>query len=243
MQINSLKSHELRNEEHFQFQNEFNKLILQHKPVVLDIEDAYAHYLILYKNEHQALDVVRKSDLTSKIVNAKKARSNTYRGLSGTVKAACFHFIPAKKEAALRIQLVFDHFAGILKKAKDEQTAAINVLIEDLHTEYAADITTLRIKGWVNQLKIDNKHFEALNADRYTSEANKTQLKMKEVRKDIDVAYRNISKRIVALSIVNKPDAYLPFVSELNERVERYNLTLAQRKGRTAKPLTNIKNE
>jgi hypothetical protein len=244
MKIKNVRSHELRNEEHFQFQNEFNDLLLHFNPITLGVEEAYANYLVLYKNENQALDVVRKSDLTSKIVAANRARANTYRGLSGTVKTANFHFIPTKKEAARRVQLVFDHFAGILKKPNNEQTAAINALIDDLNEDYTAEITTLQIEDWITELKANNDHFETLNVARYSSEADKTPLKMKEVRKEIDRAYRTITNRISALAIVNTPDIYLPFIKELNERVDRYMLTLAQRKGHkgNAKALTNTKN-
>ena len=71
--------------------------------------------------------------------------------------------------------------------------------------------------------------------ERYSNDAGKTQLKMKEVRKEIDEGYTTITGRVDALGIVNGTETYAPFVKELNKRVEKFNNTLAQRKGRNAK--------
>jgi len=71
--------------------------------------------------------------------------------------------------------------------------------------------------------------------ERYSDDAGKTQLKMKDVRKEIDEAYATITDRIDALGIVNGTETYVPFVKELNKRVEKFNNTLAIRKGRNAK--------
>ena len=86
--------------------------------------------------------------------------------------------------------------------------------------------------SWV---KDNNTAFETLMDERYTQESSKTQLKMKDVRINVDVAYTTITKRIDALGIVNDTETYAPFVQELNKRVEKFNNTLAIRKGRNGK--------
>ncbi len=235
MKILNVKSEKLRNEEHFQFQTEFNDLIIRFTAVLLGIEAAYAVYLLLYANEAEALDVIRKSAVTNEIADADHQRDNTYRGLCDTVKGAGKHFLPAKREAAGRIQVALDHFGNINTKPYDEQTASINTLVIDLNTDYAADIATLNLAEWITELQANNDAFEALMDERYSNDAGKTQLKMKEVRKEVDAAYHTITDRINALAIVNGVETYEPFMKELNKRVEKYNNTLAQRKGRNAK--------
>jgi hypothetical protein len=76
--------------------------------------------------------------------------------------------------------------------------------------------------------------FDTLKKARYTQEAEKTQLRMKNVRLLVDGAYRTIVDRVDALVIVNGLDSYESFINELNERIEAYNLMLAQRQGRAA---------
>ena len=235
MEIKNVHLSHLRNEEHYQFQTEFNDLVIRFTPVTLDIEAAYTTYLPLYGNEAEALDVIRKSSLTTPIVEADHLRGTTYRGMCDTIDGATHHFLPAKQEAAERLKLVTDHFGNINPKPYDEQTAAINAIVNDMETEYAADVATVGIADWVTELKANNIAFETLMDERYTQESGKTQLKMKEVRIEIDEAYSTITKRIDALGIVNGTETYAPFVKELNKRIEKFNNTLAIRKGRNGK--------
>lgn len=236
MQIKNVKSHELRNEEHFQFQTEFNDLVIRFTPETLGIDAAYAVYLPLYNNENTALDVIRKSDLTVEIADADHKRDTTYRGFCDTVKGAQNHFAAKKRDSANRIQIAIDYYGNINSKSYDEQTAAINSLVEDLNADYSADVATLGVADWINELQANNDSFEALMDKRYSGNAGITQLKMKDVRVEVDEAYRAITERIAALAIVNGAETYTPFVDELNVRIEKYNNTLAQRKGRKAKP-------
>jgi len=108
-------------------------------------------------------------------------------------------------------------------------------LITDLNNDHAADVATLGIDGWITELKANNDAFDAQMKSRYTEEAGKTQLRMKQVRVEVDKAYKTIVNRINALIIVNGARAYTAFVNELNERVDKYNLIIAQREGRNSK--------
>lgn len=235
MKIENLKLTNLRNDEHFQFQTEFKELVETYTVETLGIEDAFAVYLVVYINESQALDVVRKSAVTDDIAQADGLRDNTYRGLSDTVKGAANHFKPEKREAAERLMLLLGHFGNINAKSYDAQTASISALVNDLNTGYAADVATLKLEDWVAELQSNNAAFEALMDERYKDSSERTELKMKDVRTEIDAEYRTIAERIDALSVVNGPETYAPFVNELNARIERYNNTIAQRQGRNAK--------
>ena len=235
MKIQVIRSSKLRNEEHFQFQTEFKGLVEEYTPETLDISAVWAVYLPLYADESEALDVIRKSAVTGELAEADHARDSLFRGLCNTVKGAAGHFNPAIKEAAARIQIALDHYGNINVKPYDEQTAAINNLIDEFNTTYTADVAMLGIGDWVSELQTTNNNFEALMQERYSEDAGKTQLKMKEVRAEIDDAYRAITERIDALVIVNGPENYSGFVNELNQRVEKYNNLLAQREGRNAK--------
>ena len=235
MEIKKIDFSRLRNEEHFQFQTEFNDLVIRFTPATLGIEAAYAVYLPLYGNEAEALDVISKSSFTIKITGADHSRDVTFRGLCGTIDGATHHFRTKVRSAAERLQIVIDHFGNINTKPYDEQTAAIKALVNDMETEYAVDVDTVGIGDWITELKANNTAFETLMDERYTQESGKTQLKMKEVRIEIDEAYSTITKRIDALGIVNGTETYAPFVKELNKRIEKFNNTLAIRKGRNGK--------
>jgi hypothetical protein len=232
MKILTVRSSKLRNEEHFQFQTEFKGLVEKHTPETLNIETVWAAYLASYEKERSALDLIRRSLLTEDISDADQQRDGLTSGFTLTVKGATNHFDPVKKQAAERVVVVLEHYSGINRKSYDEQTAATSSLVEDLTGDYAADIATLGLEEWVAQLQSANEAFVALMRERYSEEAGKPQYNMKIARAEVDDACRAITERIEALIIVNGEEAYAPFVNDLNQRVERYNNTVARRKGK-----------
>jgi len=222
----------LQNEEHFKYQTGFKELIIKLTPAALGIEPQFLAYLPLYDNECDAIDYVRKSDITDALTDSDAVRDNTYRGFADFIKSACNHYIPEMKHAASRVQIVIDEHGNIAAKTYDKETAAIISLISKLNQHYADDITTLGIAGWLNELQANNESFDQLMNNRYTKETIKTQLRMKTVRTEVDDSYRTIIDRINALIIVNGEADYKEFVSEMNQRIERNNINLSVRLGR-----------
>lgn len=234
MKIKKIDLNRLRNEEHFQFHTDFNALTESNTPSALGIEAGFAAYQPLYNDESEALDLIRRSAVTADISAADALRDRTFRGLRDTVKSATSHFLVEKQQAALHILVVLDHYGDLARKSYDEETAAIGSLIGDL-AELAADVTLLGLTDWVAELQANNQAFDTLKKTRYTEAAGKTQLRMKQVRRQVDDAYNSITERIDALVIVNGAEAYTTYINELNERIESYSKVLAQRIGRNAK--------
>lgn len=58
---------------------------------------------------------------------------------------------------------------------------------------------------------------------------------MKEVRVEVDEAYRDIVKRINALIIVDGAGPYEAFTNEQNTRIEKYTNIIKQREGKNKK--------
>ena len=63
--------------------------------------------------------------------------------------------------------------------------------------------------------------------NRYSTEAAKTILRMKQERVKTDAIYRQITERINALIVVEGEAAYAGFVNELNKRIEGYDNTIS----------------
>jgi hypothetical protein len=235
MEFLKLKSRRLHNEEHFQFHTEFKELVVQKTTATLGIETQYPGYALSFANETEAIAFIRKNSNSDEIVVADDKRDFTFRGVDNTVKACGNHFDLLTRQAAARIEVVFDHYGNLTVKPYDEETAAINNLISELNDNHAADVTTLGIGGWLNELKANNEAFDALMKGRYSKEAVKTQLRMKQVRLEVDAAYKQITNRINALIIVNGETAYKGFVDEMNQRILKYNNNVLIRLGRNAK--------
>lgn len=235
MEVVYLKTGHLRNGEHIQFYNSLDKLIITTGVTVLGIDALYAEFKPLLTDEEEAFNIVKESAITDVIVDADILRDNTFRGLVKALKSNLTHFNPVVKKASLNLMPVFNLLGNITKEAYDEETALIRDLCKKLLGELLADTTAAGLKEWVVELQKNNDDFEELMNSRFTEGSVKTQLRMKQVRLQIDKVYLQIIKRINALIIVNGEIVYKDFVNELNQRIESYNQNLAQRKGRNAK--------
>ena len=166
----------LHNNEHLQFQIEFKEVVEKHTAKKLKIEAVYAEWVPLYDNECVAIDKILKSTVTEVITDADVLRDTTFSGMRETVSAATKHFRPVVKQAATRLMVVFDHFGNLAVKTYDDETNALNNLIDELNTSGAADVATVGISEWITELKANNDAFVALMHARYDEQTTKTSL-------------------------------------------------------------------
>ncbi len=207
----------------------------QYTPTALNIEELFTSFLSLYANADEALEIIRKSATTSQIAEADRVWDSIFRGFSDAVKSAQNHFDPAKREAAQRLLVIFNHYGNIARKPCDEETASIYNFLQDINSgTLAADVFLLRLDDWITQLDADNQIFEALMKNRYDENSAKTDLKIKSVRTETDRTYRDILDRLDILILINGDALYTPFVKDLNVHSEQFNNLIAQRKGRNA---------
>ncbi|WP_163324866.1 DUF6261 family protein [Draconibacterium mangrovi] len=234
MEILNARLHDFRNEEHKNFHTEVNDLIIRFTVEALKIQRYYPAFSAALDAEAEALDVVQKSMFTGPIADADHIRDTTTLGMEDMVDAALRHFNPDVRAAARRLKIVFDSFKGITTKPYDAQTAATDVLLTQLQTTYRTDMQTVGLTDWATELAANNQALKNLVGERYTDETGKPPQNMKEARKQLDAAYRNVAKLVDCLMFVEGPEAYEAFVAELNERIDKYNTNLSLRDGRNA---------
>jgi DNA anti-recombination protein RmuC len=223
----------LRNESHVEFHTTVNNLFGKYGPAALGIDALYAVYSPLLSREIEALDVIRRSDLTAEIMAFDHERDCLFRGLVDNVKSQLRHFDAAKQEAAQKVEVILEHYGNIAHKSLDEETAAI----EDLHRELtkpetSAQVAALGLDTWMEQLVQVNRRLEQLMMQRYDEAAQRPDIHMRSVRKEIDKVFRSILDLLEALVRVNGPDTNKAFLAELNAVMERYKGILAQEAGR-----------
>jgi hypothetical protein len=205
--------------------------------LLLKIGLLFDRFIELFAKEEEALNLITKSALTDELFEADHMRDDIYRGMVDTVKGAGNHFDPAIKSASTRLMIVFDYYGNITNKTYDEQTASTKKLIKELTENHADDVNTAGIGSWLAETETRNNAFDQLMTNRYTEESTQTQFRMKQIRREIDAAYRNIIKQVELLMIVDKENKaqYENYLQELNQRIDRFNNTVAQRIGRNAK--------
>jgi len=234
MEIASLYLHNQRNAGHYQFETDFNSTVIKYTPQVLGIVEDYAAYAPLLNDEGVALVAITKSATTEEIEIADKNRDFTFRGLADKVTNSLNHFNPEVREAAKRVKVIFDGYGNLVPKPNDEESGLISSLIADLRTKVSAEIVILTIVDWIAELERQNNVFIALEATRNSEEAGRSELRMKQVRVEVDAAYNKIVKRINALIVVNGEAVYTEFVKELNARIGRAQDAIAQSKAHKA---------
>jgi hypothetical protein len=223
MKITKFDTNHLRNDAHYQYQSDFRDSVIKGGwAEALKIKPQFDEWLAFYEKEDEAHKKISKSALTQQIVEADKARDDTYIGMVEIAGAYLRHHDPETREAARRLKIVFDTYGNVAKKPVKEQTAATVNILQELQGKYAADCATVKISDWVTRLAIDNEALNKLMSDRFDEAAAKTHILIKDARKQVDEAYRNICLLIEANILREGMANYETFVGTLNAVIAKY---------------------
>lgn len=213
-----------RNEAHFEYMVVFRKLIQKFPNIQTLIVALYLEFSTLVDKEEQLLNNMRKSDYTQQIAEADQRIDKAIIGMHEAIKAYLHHFDPAIVAAAQSLNNRFVAFGYISKKSYEEETAVVNLLINDLNSsEYSAKVTLLGLTAWVSELQAAENTFEQLLALRTVEASKKPQGRLIDVRKDVDKSYRKIITLIAAANTMDDTGAYEEFINELNVETEYFN--------------------
>jgi hypothetical protein len=241
MKISSLNFYKLRNEEWFQLFTEFRDLVLKYDPEALNIAELWATFLLLYAEADTALEIIRKSADTVLMIEADHVRDHTFRGFADAVKSARNHFDPAKRDAADKLTVIFDHFGNLARKSLNEETAGIYNLLQELDNGtpgIAFPVDILGLRDWAVKLEADNAAYEAIVKDRNTEVASRSKLRVKEVRHETQEVYYKMAARIEATMTLNGDvPPFTNFANEWNAFLKRYADVMAQRQGKHHPPV------
>lgn len=222
----------LRNETHVEYHETCDGVIVSRDPDKLGVRPQYNDYKAALDVEVSALDVILKSEYSAEIDEQDDRRDHIFRGFTDSVKSGLNHFDTAKKEAALKLSALLEHYGNIAAKATDQETAAIDDLLRELATErHLSCVQTLSLNDWVTQLDVENSKFKLLMAARYSETAQRPSTRMKAARIEVDKTFRALLNQMEALILVNGTGSYEDFINELNAVSERYKNIVAQGKG------------
>jgi len=180
-------------------------------------------YLSALDREDEALKKIVKSALTQKINEADAARDKVYGAMCDLVGVMVRHFNPQIADAAARVKVVLETYGNVSRKPLNEQTSAVYNLLQELDLpKFRDDCINISINPWRNELKNCNEDFEALMKKRVKEEAFRTDINMKDARRELDAAYYAIKERINAAIIMEGPEKYESFVKQLNVVISKH---------------------
>jgi hypothetical protein len=221
----------LKNETHAEFNENVNRVFVKYNPQALGIQELCNLYQTAFSRELEALDYIRGSEITKKIIRQNHERNTIYRGLVDTIHATLHHFNPDLRGVARLIESVIKHYGNLSKKTIDDETSAIDDLLRELQSPAIAPaVNQIGLTPWKDKLAQENILFKQLMTERYLETAGKTAYRMKTVRVETDQYYHAILNRLennaLAGIAVNET-----FVKELNAVIERFKHILAQEIG------------
>ena len=237
MKTEYIRTKNMRNDEHFQFMTEVKDAIKEYGgEEKLKIKEAYVLFLPLYNQEDEALKKIMKSAISDEIQQADSLRDQVFRGMTYAAMAALYSVRPDVQDAAKKIKIVLDTYGNVAQKPLNEETSAVYNLLQDLFQKYKDESMKVGIMDWLYELQNANNNFDILVKKRYKESAEKTDLILRDVRKQIDAEYKKITQIVnVQLLIADDKKLFEKFIKYLNTIIDKYNSIIAQRTGKNAK--------
>jgi hypothetical protein len=224
MKILKIHFQHLRNEAHYQLLLLVQKLFGNYPAVAALVTDLLTPFFDLLTLEGQLVDAVRGSVYTEELAEADRRVDRDVAGINAAVASALHHFDPALVAAAKYVEIRLKFFHGeIEKKAYEEESAAVKILVTDLQGEYAEQVAILSLGPWVAELAAAQEDFERIFLLRSDKRATQPKERLRDVRKQIDAVYRQIVDRIDAYTLLNGDSVTGLFIEHLNDEITYFN--------------------
>jgi hypothetical protein len=212
----------LRNDAHSQFMYTFDNLLKAFPAAMAVVAALYIEFIRLFAIEESLVDSAKGSDITRLLTEADQRIDRTVVGINSTVNAGLHHFDSKMVDAAHRIQVRMNAFGNIESKAYEEEANSVRLLVTDLRNNYSADLFTLSLGQWIDELALAGAAFDTLFTRRNTEWADRPDAKLKDIRKEIDAVYRPMTERINAAALMDEAGQYDEFIRQLNREIEYF---------------------
>lgn len=194
-----------RNAEHYQFHHDVLDVITEEFATPQKIDTLRTNYKELFDKEDTAFIQSRALAGTADVEAKDAVRDELLRYVCSIIDAKQYSPIADEKAAAKRLRTKVAPYWRANVKPYAENTALVDNMVQDLlSTDYSANTATLGLTDIVTQLKTANDDFNAAYTGR-SSEKETRELtdKMKQIRPQVDEAYRTLVQAINSLYNVN----------------------------------------
>jgi hypothetical protein len=217
--IKAIYFEHLRNDAHYEFLWVFSHLVEEYSAVKALLAGLLDAFLVLLAKEKKLLDAARVSALTKQIVDADRRIDRAVSGIKAVINAARYSLDVTIAEAARVLYLRLREFGNIRRKAYEEEAAAVQVLLSDLGSAYAQQVSILGLHEWMRELMEAEAAFTRLYLQRGDETAIRPQERMVDMRHDIETSYRGMTTLINAAAVMDAAGTYDEFIAKLNAQV------------------------
>jgi len=234
----------LPNMEHFQLMSDTNDILFyihgQHgepaqatlQAPVSVLEPFRAKFIELYNREDVAILKIATDELTATIQTAERTRDEAVIGWRFHVRAFGYSIDNEKREAARKLQIVFDSFGEFQKLSSNKQTAATYNFLQEMEA-HADNVAIIGGGEWVEDIRKTNEELARLVSQRLDDRAAKSTEDVKVVRQEIDAVLRQMMNFLDITSTLSPTQELISLIDRLNQLMTSYRNTLAQRQGIT----------
>jgi hypothetical protein len=216
---------------HFRFHTENDSLYTRYGDGPLGISVFITPFRTRLADLDTALERIRKSPETERIATADHDFDTSFSGMSEYARSCLHHFDTAVRRAAENLEVVFRHYGNIGKEAYRQELASSYNLMQDLRTRNM-DVQALNLDPWMKAHEQAAATLAALLNARTGETAKQTELRVRQVRREVDALYQQITDRIDAMINLHGRDFVPGFVAEYNAHATEYKNKLAQHLGR-----------
>jgi hypothetical protein len=226
-----VRTYVLPNELHFRFHTENDSLYTRYGEAPLGISEFITPFRSRLADLDTALERIRKSAETERIAAADHDFDTSFSGMAEYARSCLHHFDPAVRRAAENLNVIFSHYGNIGKEAYRQELASSYNLLQDLRAR-SADVTALNLEPWMTAHEQAATTLAALLDERTGETAQQTDLRVRQVRREVDAVYQQITDRIDAMINLHGKEFVPGFVAEYNAHATEYKNKLAQHLGR-----------
>jgi hypothetical protein len=219
------------NELHYRFHVENGDLYAKYGVEPLGIREYDEPFRGKLLDLDKALERIRKSADTERIAVADGEFDRSFSGMSEYTRSCRNHYDPAMRPSAENLLVVFNHYGNIGKEAYRQELASSSNLLQDLRAR-TSDVAALNLEPWMTAHEQAAHALADLLNVRTGETAKQTDLNAKQVRREIDVIYQQITSRINAMINLHGKGFVPGFVAEYNAHASEYRNKLAQHLGR-----------
>lgn len=221
--INKINISRMQNASYVQLLTEFKDTILEFEPAKLNVQKYFDMvFMVLYDELLKSFKKMNKSSLTKNINKADSYRDDAFYAFRNIIKAHLRSRDETIVKSAERLMDRINSYGNIATSKLNAQTALTFDLLDELKNKYQNDIELLKLEIYLEEVKRTNNEFQELIKQRYDEVADKTEITVKEVRKELDDAFRNLCCHIEMSVATEDSDVYSKFIKKLNAILAGY---------------------
>lgn len=193
------------------------------------------------KNEwKESIDTERENNLEAQasvnselLLKKNEERDRLLKYIFGAVRNGLLSPEKEKSDAAMRLNVVMNPYAGIRKESFDRETMHVDGMLIDLKkTENATDVSKLGLSSDITKLETLNKEFDALYSERAKKRADNKLPKTLAVRSRTDAIFERIlivlQYKYVYGTTPVEPELIAKLIARFNERAEDIDASYRQ---------------